>query len=147
MTSMSYSSLSIGSLRLMYNRAVEIVENGHGGKLKGVLGKLRLELSTPLGLSKTESSGAIYNMAKNIVSYTSNITKHIQRFLEKNSFKDSIIKDDNGLSKKRNYGMNKIFELFEEFARRPDVLSEEFRESLEYADEKAVDFFYIISLF
>ena len=59
-------------------------------------------------------------------------------FLEKNSFKDTAF---DKLSKARTYGMNKVFEMFESFASRPDVLSEEFRESLEYADEKAIDFF------
>jgi len=134
----NYSSLSLGSLRFLYNRASEIVENGFGQRLKGVLGKFRLEVSTALGLAKSDASGAIYNIAKNIVSYTSDITKHINRFLEKNSFKDTAF---DKLSKARTYGMNKVFEMFESFASRPDVLSEEFRESLEYADEKAIDFF------
>jgi hypothetical protein len=139
----NYSSLSVGSLRFLYNSATELIENGFGERLKGVLGKFRLSISTALGLAKSDASGSIYSMAKKITSYTSDITKHINRFLENNAFKDTISDKLNNikLAKKRNYGMNKIFEMFEAFAARPDVLSEEFREILEYPDEKAVDFF------
>lgn len=132
-TGIDYSDLSISSLRLLFKEARDIVENGFGQKLKGVIGKLRVEVSTALGLSKYDSTGAIYNMAQGVVNFTQNITRHINRFADEggNRFKDT------GSSRK--YGMNTLFDKMESISER--VLSISLKESLKFNNEMSTDFF------
>ena len=112
----NYSDLSIGSLRLLLGKAQDIVENGNGNKLgRGVIGKLRVELLTARGLGKYDYTGAIANMAEGVINYTQNITRHINRFTEKNAFGDTSF---DKLSKNRNYGIDKIYEYVIDFFQR-----------------------------
>ena len=134
MKGLNYSKLSLASLNLLFNKANHIVKKGYGNDLgRGVIGKLRVELSTALGLARHDASGAIYNMAKNIVSHTSNITKHINRFVEQggNRFRDT------GSSRK--YGMDSIFDAIINLGK--EVIDPELKESLGYRDEYVTDFF------
>ena len=133
----SYSDLSIGSLRLLLGKAQDIVQNGNGNKLgRGVIGKLRVELLTARGLGKYDYTGAIANMAEGVINYTQNITRHINRFTEKNQFGDTSF---DKLSKKRNYGIDKIYENVQALGDR--VLDLELREALDFNDEYVIDFF------
>lgn len=132
-TGIDYSDLSIASLRLLLGKSREIIENGFGEKLRGTIGKLRVEVSTALGLAKYDSTGAIYNMAQGVVNFTQNITRHINRFVDEsgNRFKDT------GSSRK--YGMNTLFNKMEAISER--VLSAPLKEALKFNNEMSTDFF------
>ena len=134
-----YSTFPVATLNLLYNKASGLIKRGYGENLgRGVIGKAIVELSTALGLAKHDASGAIYNMAKNIVTYTSNISIHINRFLKKNVFKDTIVKGDKGLSKNRDYGMEDIYDNLTDYMKR--IVPQETRDALNYDTEYADDF-------
>ena len=132
MRSLDYSSLPLSTLTLLFNKANDLVKKGFGDNLgRGVLGKLRVEISTALGIAKHDASGAIYEMARHVVKYTQNITRHINRFAHENLFKDT--------GSDRKYGMDDIFKRLADFNKT--ALSEELRERLGYKDEYITDFF------
>tara|TARA_R110002051_G_C8752351_1_gene500378 strand:+ start:324 stop:3959 length:3636 start_codon:yes stop_codon:yes gene_type:complete len=140
MRGLNYSTLSLSSLNLLFNKASHIVQKGYGNKLgRGVLGKLRVELSTALGLARHDASGAIYNMAKSVTSYTSSITRHIERFVDQGGNRFNDTSKANLLAKARKYGMESIFNSIEALGQ--NILSPELAEALDYHDEYVVDFF------
>ena len=133
----NYSDLSIGSLRRLLGNAQDIVKNGKGEDIsKGVIGKLRVEMLTTKGLARYDSTGAINIMSEGVTNYTSNITRHINRFAEKNTFGDTKI---NRRAAERTYGMDDVFRQFQDTASR--LMPRELKEAMKFNNEFATDFF------
>ena len=132
MRSLDYSELPLGTLTLLFNKSRHLVEKGFGNTLgRGVIGKLRVEIGTALGIAKHEASGAIYIMASHVVNYTQNITRHINRFTGRNVFKDT--------GSDRTFGMEDIFNGVANLGRT--ALSQDLKERLGYKDAHITDFF------
>ena len=112
-----FSSLPVPVLKGAINEMKSILKHGFGENIgKGLLGKVRLQFTTPKRMAKKESTGALYNMRKTVRDYPGEMGNKVNKFMKADPAKSDYVQLTNmktgkkGLKKIRDYGMADILE-------------------------------------
>ena len=120
------ASLPIAVIRNATNELQSVIRQGYGEKvgkgfLKGILGPIDLQLTTPRKMTRKESTGAIFNMRKEIRDFPLKQANQMAKFSGPDHEKKQFVKLKGEQQKVRNYGMENVLNAIDALSTDPSL--------------------------